>query len=182
MADVSIQYNGATIAEMSESGTKTLKTKGCYCAEDIAVTYSPSSTGGGETNCKIYEITLAKASGWILLTTLDAEVVEHINDASLVVCLSRVSAYAYEWYAGSMFIASNTPWGYNGSYPSYGFSGRESSTTACQADHVYYPANNTNWNLGIGGKGAFCVEGDQYWIKPTDGFIAAGTYRLTFTW
>jgi hypothetical protein len=139
-------------------------------------------TGTMSANTKTYEITLAKASGWVLLTTLDSEVVEHINDASLVVSLVNISPYAYEWYAGSMYIASNTPFGYNGSYPSYGLSCRLSSETACQADHIYYPPNYTKWDTGIGGKGQFTIEGNDYWFRPSDGFIKAGTYRLTFTW
>ena len=40
MADVSIQYKGSAIAEMSESGTKTLETGGTYCEDDITVSYT----------------------------------------------------------------------------------------------------------------------------------------------
>ena len=184
MADVSITYKGNTIAEISEEGTKTLKTGGCYCDSDIIVSYSPTTGGSGSTatNCKIYEITLAKASGWVLLTELDADVLAHINDASLTVSLTPISSYTYEFYAGATFIACNTPWGYTNTYPAYGFAGREASATSCQANFIYYPPNNTGTNVAIGGHGMFRLDGSNYYLRPGDGYIKAGTYRLTFTW
>lgn len=45
MADVTINYEGGTIATMSASGTKTLLTEGKYCTDDIEVVYV--SPGGG---------------------------------------------------------------------------------------------------------------------------------------
>lgn len=39
MADVTLTYKGATIAELSESGSKTLRTAGKYCEADIGVAY-----------------------------------------------------------------------------------------------------------------------------------------------
>lgn len=186
MAGVSITYKGNAIAKLDSEGSKTLKTGGCYCENDIVVSYSPPTSGDGggsdENNCRVYEITLAKNSGWILLTELDADVVAHINDASLVVSLTNVSPYAHEFYAGSTYIASNTPWGCNGSYPTYGLSCRESSATACQANFIYYPPNNTDTNVPIGGYGMFRIDGYKYYFKPSDGFVRAGTYRLVFTW
>lgn len=185
MADVSIKYKSNVIAEMSEEGTKTLKTSGCYCEGDIEVAYSPSSSGGGgstETNHRIYEITLAKASGWVLLTKLDDDVLTHINDASFAVSLTPISSYVYEFYAGSIYIASNTPWGYSGSYPAYGLASREASATSCQTHYIYYPPNNTGTNTGIGGGGMFRIDGSNYYLMPGDGFIKGGTYRLVFTW
>ena len=48
MADLTIKYKGNPIAELSESGTKTLKTAGKYCEDDISVEYSkPAGSGGG---------------------------------------------------------------------------------------------------------------------------------------
>lgn len=44
MADVSIKYKGNVLAEMSEKGTKTLRTGGKYCEDDISVIYTPSQT------------------------------------------------------------------------------------------------------------------------------------------
>lgn len=50
MADVTIRYKGNAIAEMSEEGTKTLKTGGMYCEGDISVVYTPSQTPSVESD------------------------------------------------------------------------------------------------------------------------------------
>ena len=47
MADVTLTYKGSTIAEMSNTGSKTLKTSGKYCEGDIGVSYVKPSSGGG---------------------------------------------------------------------------------------------------------------------------------------
>lgn len=47
MADVSIKYRNAEIANMSASGSKTLQTAGKYCDDDITVDYVKPSGGGG---------------------------------------------------------------------------------------------------------------------------------------
>lgn len=50
MADVTLTYKGSTIAEINESGSKTLKTAGKYCEGDIGVNYvKPSGGGSGVT-------------------------------------------------------------------------------------------------------------------------------------
>jgi len=45
MADVTLTYKGATIAELSDSGNKTLRTAGKYCEADIGVEYVKPSGG-----------------------------------------------------------------------------------------------------------------------------------------
>lgn len=45
MADVTLTYKGNTIAELSDSGSKTIQTAGKYCEDDIGLTYV--SPGGG---------------------------------------------------------------------------------------------------------------------------------------
>lgn len=47
MADVTITYKGSTLATMDASGSKTLKTEGKYCEDDIEVEYVKPSGGGG---------------------------------------------------------------------------------------------------------------------------------------
>lgn len=174
MADVSITYKKNIIAELNETTSKTLKTSGTYCEDDIKVSYAPCS--------RTYTLSLSKSSGWILLATLDSDVLEHINDLGLIVSLVNVSGYTYEWYSGSMYIASNTPWGYNGKYAIYGFSGRESSNTQGICSQIYYPANNTDTSDMIGGQGSFRISENKYYFKAGDGYIRAGTYKLTFVW
>lgn len=43
MADITLTYKGNTIAEISDSGTKTLETGGKYCEDDIGLTYIKSA-------------------------------------------------------------------------------------------------------------------------------------------
>ena len=45
MADLTIKYKGNPIAELSDSGTKTLKTGGKYCDADISVEYAKPAGG-----------------------------------------------------------------------------------------------------------------------------------------
>ena len=58
MADLTIKFKGQPIVEMTESGTKTLKTAGKYCEGDISVEYA-KPTGG---NAEMFS---SSASGWI---------------------------------------------------------------------------------------------------------------------
>ena len=59
MADLTIKYKGNPIAELSDSGTKTLKTAGKYCEGDITVEYAKPAGGGGG------DMFSSSASGWI---------------------------------------------------------------------------------------------------------------------
>ena len=59
MADLTVRYKGNPIVELSESGTKTLKTAGKYCEDDISVEYAKPAGGGGG------EMFSSSASGWI---------------------------------------------------------------------------------------------------------------------
>lgn len=176
MADVTIKYNGSSVAELNGTGSKTLKTSGKYCEGNIEVAYAPRS--------KTYEITLAKASGWVLLTTLDDEVLSHINDESLIVSLVNISPYAYVWYTGNMYIVTNRILGYSSaSLPTYGMSSREQNETNTAVGHIRAPANNTSTAESTTNSYAtFRITDGKYYIKPGDGFIKAGTYRLTFAW
>ena len=45
MADLTIKFKGQPIVEMTESGTKTLKTAGKYCEGDIIVEYAKPAGG-----------------------------------------------------------------------------------------------------------------------------------------
>lgn len=47
MADVTLKYKGATIGELSESGSKTLETAGKYCEADILLEYEKPQGGDG---------------------------------------------------------------------------------------------------------------------------------------
>lgn len=177
MADVSIFYKGETIAQMDTTDSKTLKTSGCYCEGDVTVEYAPRS--------HTYEITLAKASGGVLLTTLDDDVLAHINDDNLIVSLINSSPYVYEWYAGDTYFCGNRKIGVaQGGYDIFGVCNRHQSESGTAATAIPTPANNTEvmtQPLSVFA-GLFYLEDKKYYMKPGDGFIRAGTYRLTFTW
>ena len=60
MADLTIKFKGQPIVEMTESGTKTLKTAGKYCEGDITVEYVKPAGGGGGG-----DMFSSSASGWM---------------------------------------------------------------------------------------------------------------------
>lgn len=96
MSDINITYNGSAIAAMNESGTKTLKTGGKYCQNDIVVEYVKPMSGGA-TNLKMFIYTIAaNVSGkWQILVEANADIAEHLNDSSFGVawnCLTAPSA------------------------------------------------------------------------------------------
>lgn len=183
MADVTIKYKDNIIAEMSGASTKTLKTAGTYCDGDIIIDYVGGSASV-EPNFKIYNLTMAKSSGWILLLTLDSDVLAHINDPSFTVIFKLQEEYEYVYYAGNTYVAGNYVVGYNGNYPAYGTSNRIASTTGYQVNPIYYPANNTGTSTSIGGQGMFRIDTStgKYYMRPSDGFICPGKYKLVFMW
>lgn len=62
MADVTLKYKGATIGELSESGSKTLETAGKYCEADILLEYVKSAASGGLTLISEDRITVSGSS------------------------------------------------------------------------------------------------------------------------
>ena len=68
MADLTIKYKGQPIVEMTDTGTKTLKTAGKYCEDNITFEYSKPAGGvdmgiTGATVGQIAKITAVDASG-----------------------------------------------------------------------------------------------------------------------
>ena len=68
MSDLTIKYKDQPIVEMTESGTKTLKTAGKYCEDNISVEYAKPAGGvdmgiTGATVGQIAKITAVDASG-----------------------------------------------------------------------------------------------------------------------
>lgn len=138
-------------------------------------------TGTMSANIKTYELTLAKSSGWVLLTTLDDEVLAHINDPNFFVTLSLTGAFEYVYYTVTFGCATNTQQSSQSGCPVYGTALRKTNETNAQKFDVFYPANNTSKSTDLGGA-QFRVNGSNYYFRPTDGYTHASTYRLTFTW
>ena len=102
MADVTLKYKGATIGELSESGSKTLKTAGKYCEADILAEYV--KPGGG--------------SPWELVTDYTSEEVAQIVEADIP--QEYQTANVYKVQISCQFIGSEYPYfGMNGANSSY---------------------------------------------------------------
>lgn len=65
MADVTLKYKGATIGELSETGSKTLKTAGKYCDSDILLEYEKSS-GDVQTE-ELYKIDIEEPTNGVVV-------------------------------------------------------------------------------------------------------------------
>ena len=179
MAVNKVTYGGKTLVDLTSDTVTADKLASGVTAHDKS---GNKITGTMSANCKIYEITLAKASGWVLLTTLDDDVMAHINDATLKVDFECLSPYVYTWYTGFRYHASNVPMGNYGGRTIYGMADRHQNETTTAPGLVYYPANHTVAEAHAGAFGQFRLNGNKYYIMPGDGFIGAGTYRLIFTW
>ena len=175
MADISINYKGSKIAELSGTGKKILNTSGKYCEGDIEVNYTP--------NCRSYEITLSKQYDWVLLTALDSDVLEHINDENFTVTFQSLHDYAYTDPCVPIAIATNKQQG-NATvtnYPVYGIAMKQNNATSNTHTQIYYPPNKTDTDRML--SGAIFRETDgNYYFRPADLFLISGTYRLTFSW
>ena len=108
MADLTIKYKGQPIVEMTDTGTKTLKTAGKYCEGDITIEYA-KSTGGDHT----YQVGHAVSVLEINTGMFETRAVEHIikkyyyNGVLLPeIPADMLASYPYAW------IRKNTTTGY----------------------------------------------------------------------
>lgn len=91
MADISINYKGATLATMDVSGTKTLLTAGKYCEGNISVVYDKPSAP--VANCKFFNFIseTAVANVDVAVVSGDADVAAHYADANAMVIVRKVT-------------------------------------------------------------------------------------------
>lgn len=141
---------------------------------------SISGSGSAVINTKTYTVTLSKVGGWVFLTSLDADVLEHINDDTLIVSFIRMSEYTYEYYTTSMALGCNTIVGYRSGSPRYGVANRTQTEAIDDSLPIMTPANNTD--SARPDFGGFRIDGSNYYYRAGDGYVHSGTYRLTFTW
>ena len=90
MADVEIKYKGASIAALDASGTKTLKTAGKYCEDDISVSYIKSAVPA-ETNYRRFVGTIQSTvtGGGTEVLLAEDEIIGQVSELdSLLVRLS----------------------------------------------------------------------------------------------
>lgn len=91
MAGVTINYKGNSIATMEgQSGTKTLKTSGKYCEDDITVNYIPES-GTPSVTSKCFSVTfLEQQTGEVELNPNgDSDIAAHYTDSKFIVGVIR---------------------------------------------------------------------------------------------
>lgn len=102
MADITVNYEGSTIATRSASGTTTLLTQGKYCTDDIEIVYVQPSGGGTVqtgtiTGVDDQELTIpvnGTVSGIVIYTEDYSTGLNYEN-----VCISAISGYGY-YYVG----------------------------------------------------------------------------------
>lgn len=93
MADVEIKYKGASIAALNASGTKTLKTAGKYCEDDITVSYTKSAVPA-ETNHRHYEYdnpTAVSGAGNYVTVVSGDETLKQVRSMETLVVIYRTA-------------------------------------------------------------------------------------------
>lgn len=110
MADVTIKYNGSAIAEMSETGSKTLKTSGNFCEGNFDVEYIAKETG--LANAKRWDITITSgvpASGAELILLTDNWLKENRTNPNLCVAMLPKFAIAGATHLQGVYLTTNKP-------------------------------------------------------------------------
>lgn len=98
MADVTISYKGNEIATMSDSGVKTLLTGSAFCEDDITVSYTKPSGGGGATTVSFDNDCIFK-SGGSYISYIDGN-----GDYQNTGTLAELSAVSYQMLSGSLLV------------------------------------------------------------------------------
>lgn len=108
MAGVTITYQGSTIAEISESDAKVLKTAGKFCTSDIEVTYEKPSNGF-QSDIDTYVIEepmpifgVTSESVWDGITGTSGEYID--NDGNVVADESSITSPFISVSPGDVFV------------------------------------------------------------------------------
>lgn len=144
MAEVIVKYKGSAIAELNESGSKTLETKGKYCESDIVVDYTRPDVGeGGNTggeevvqaNYKQFSFTNASAvaAKYTTIVSGDSDVAEHYADSTALVTIRKIKETREN---GLTFIMSGNM-AVMGKYGTYG--NYTASSSASSAGPINHP-------------------------------------------
>lgn len=175
MADVTIKYNGNTIASMDSSGNKVLKTGGKYVANNIFVEYQKSTTI--ETNSYTTSVTFdARLKNGVVMT-LSENVLAHKDDANFVMIYQYQgdTLVNYRSYSG---MVGNRKMRYDQDvYGAYIYNNIQGV--------VLYPINSTDGNFTV--ESAFKIkfyitDGKLYIAEDIGAGLDVGTYRFIFSW
>lgn len=101
MADVTLKYKGATIGELSETGSKTLKTAGKYCEADILAEYV--KPGGGSP----WEL-IADQTSDAIATVVTAEIPQEYQNENVykVMITANYNKPEYPYFGFNDYFAS----------------------------------------------------------------------------
>ena len=177
MADVSINYKGVAISEMSESGTKTLNTSGTYCEGDISVIYTK------QLNRKSYKIThpTAVAAQDVTVVYGDADVAAHYADEDAKVIIRKASNKNTN---GVVFLFnSNKTFGGAGNI--YGFYGNYNASSSIVNAASFYPNQKLSSSLVSNGiPSVRCnSRGDIIvYAHRTQNNFGGADYEIEFMW
>ena len=111
MADLTIRFKGNPIVELSESGTKTLKTAGKYCEGDISVEYAKPAGGGGSCFAEtIVTDVIANhivVSNWSpVVTAIDTTPIPHYKESAAEVTSGATLTSQVACNVGDLVIAA----------------------------------------------------------------------------
>jgi hypothetical protein len=111
MADVTLTYKGDTIAELSESGSKTLETAGKYCEADILLEYAKSGGGlGGVVYFNEFTPTTdynnSNKATFQLIPTIQCIVIVVATENTPV---SSTAYGGYVWVGNTLSMVQNAP-------------------------------------------------------------------------
>lgn len=110
MADVTIKYKDSSIANLADSGYKTLKTAGTYCEDDIVVEYIARETG--LSNAKRWDVTLTAglpSSGAELTLVTDNWLKENRTNPNLCVVVLPKFTIKGTTHIQGMYLTTNAP-------------------------------------------------------------------------
>lgn len=167
---VSVEYKGNTIASMSESGTKTLKTAGKYCEGDINISY----TAALSVPCKSYQVTVdADETGKTILTSSDSDIAAHKDDATFFVAVIPL----FEYSDGLSFRGGiNTAHLLNSSDATYGYYARTTAAGANSFGFINKEASASSADIGV------TATGEVYVFATTTVVLRQGSYLVVCGW
>ena len=184
MADVELKYKGAVVATLDETGTKTLKTSGKYCEDDITVSYTKSAVPA-ETNHRryVYDNPAAVSGGGNYITVVSGDdTLKRVRslETLLVVCRMTGTVSCTKSCLGTNAVKT---------YPIYNFiNSRQSvmrykaSGEATEDSTIYAVDDETNITAGSG-RIYITPEGDLRIYGNTNAYpILAGKVIVEVIW
>ena len=150
MADITLSYKGATISEISASGTKTLKTGGKYCEDDITLQYVKAASYVKLAEAEFTVNQTSTTSTYVGTVAVSPSTDLWRSDKIIYVrVIDKAGKRNGHFLGGSYFYLNPIP----------ANSGTGTSLTQSYAGNVsYYVDSNGNVNTINGVYGVFCQD------------------------